>query len=54
VELALQYVGSGRFPLHLMAAHRFGLAETDPAIRTLGGEGAPGAIYVTVMPWEKL
>ncbi len=54
VELALQYIAAGRFPLHLMAKNRFGLAETDLAIRTLGGEGAPGAIHVTVMPWEKL
>ena len=36
-----------------MATHRFALADTDLAIRTLGGEGAPGAIHVTVMPWEK-
>jgi threonine dehydrogenase-like Zn-dependent dehydrogenase len=53
VELALRYISAGRFPLHLMATHRFGLAETDLAIRTLGGVGAPGAIHVTVMPWEK-
>jgi hypothetical protein len=51
--LALQYIAAGRFPLHLMATHRFGLDETDLAIRTLGGEGAPGAIHVTVMPWGK-
>lgn len=53
VELALQYIAAGRFPLHLMATHRFGLEQTDLAISTLGGEGAPGAIHVTVMPWGK-
>ena len=53
VKLALQYIAAGRFPLHLMETHRFGLAETDLAIRTLGGEGAAGAIHVTVMPWAE-
>ena len=52
VELALRYVASGRFPLHLMATHRFGLAEVDLAVRSVGGQGAPGAVHVTVLPWS--
>jgi len=52
VELALRYIASGRFPLHLMATHRFGLADVDLAVRSVGGQGAPGAVHVTVLPWS--
>jgi threonine dehydrogenase-like Zn-dependent dehydrogenase len=52
VELALRYIASGRFPLELIATHRFGLKDVDLAVRSVGGHGAPGAIHVTVLPWE--
>jgi threonine dehydrogenase-like Zn-dependent dehydrogenase len=51
VELALQYIASGRSPLYLMATHRFKLSQVDLAIRSVGGQGASGAIHVTVFPW---
>jgi threonine dehydrogenase-like Zn-dependent dehydrogenase len=51
VEMALGHIASGRSPLYLMATHRFKLAQVDLAIRSVGGQGAPGAIHVTVFPW---
>jgi threonine dehydrogenase-like Zn-dependent dehydrogenase len=52
VELALHALASRRFPLEMMTTHRFGLAEVDYAIKSVGGQGAPGAIHVSVMPWK--
>ena len=51
VEFALRYIASKRLPLHLLATHRFGLADVDSAVRSVDGQGAPGAVHVTVMPW---
>jgi threonine dehydrogenase-like Zn-dependent dehydrogenase len=48
-ELALKQLNSNRFPLDLMTTHRFPLAETDAAIKAVGGSG--DVIHVSLMPW---
>ena len=51
VELGLQIIASGRYPLHEMATHVFALKDVDLALRTVGGEGEPNAIHCAVDPW---
>jgi threonine dehydrogenase-like Zn-dependent dehydrogenase len=51
-ELALQQLASKRFPLEKVTTHKFGLNDVDLAIRSVGGQGVPGVIHASVMPWE--
>ena len=51
VELALQILASGRYPLHKMCSHMFGLEQLENALSTVGGEGELNAIHCCVDPW---
>jgi threonine dehydrogenase-like Zn-dependent dehydrogenase len=53
VEFAVAQVASGRFPLHLLATHEFGLDDADRAIRTVGGELDDGVVHVSLLPWKE-
>jgi threonine dehydrogenase-like Zn-dependent dehydrogenase len=46
---AIHLIESGRYPLERLCTHTFALDETEQALRTLGGEGEPGAIHISVM-----
>jgi threonine dehydrogenase-like Zn-dependent dehydrogenase len=52
VELALQVIASGKYPLGEMCTHQYSVGEVDDALKTTGGLGSPGAIHVTVLPWR--
>jgi threonine dehydrogenase-like Zn-dependent dehydrogenase len=50
-ELALAQIASGRFPLEKITTHKFGLKDTDLAIRSVGNAGVPDVIHASLMPW---
>lgn len=52
VEVAIQIIAAGRYPLAKMCTHLFGLDEVGEALRTVGGEGRPDAIHCSVDPWR--
>jgi threonine dehydrogenase-like Zn-dependent dehydrogenase len=49
-ELALQELASGRFPLHRLTTHTYGLEEAEAAIHAVGGMGPEGVIHVNLLP----
>ena len=51
-ELALEQLASHRFPLEAVTTHTFGLKDADLAIKSVGGEGAPDVIHVSLLPWQ--
>jgi len=51
VEIALQILASGRYPLHKMCTHMFSLEQLENALSTVGGEGEKNAIHCCVDPW---
>jgi threonine dehydrogenase-like Zn-dependent dehydrogenase len=50
MKKAIRLLESGKYPLEKLATHHFNLNDVEKAIRTVGGEGDPGAIHVSVLP----
>ena len=51
VELALEYISSGRWPIEEVCSHEYGLHDVDKAIKATAGRDVKNAIHVTVNPW---
>jgi threonine dehydrogenase-like Zn-dependent dehydrogenase len=50
VELAIDFLASGRLPMDQIATHTFKLTQAREAIEAVAGTGAPGAIHVSILP----
>jgi threonine dehydrogenase-like Zn-dependent dehydrogenase len=50
LDAAIALIESGRYPLEILATHRYGLEDTEQALRTLIGEGDEGPIHISVIP----
>ena len=53
MKKAIALIESGKYPLEKLATHHFTLDQVDAAIRTVGGQGEPGAIHCSVLPTVK-
>ncbi|MCF8563150.1 zinc-binding dehydrogenase [Alicyclobacillus tolerans] len=52
VEMAVNCIASGVFPMHVLNSHNYSLHQTDAALRTAGGEGESNPLLVAVSPFE--
>jgi threonine dehydrogenase-like Zn-dependent dehydrogenase len=50
MKKAIRLLEANKYPLHKLATHHFTLDQVEAAIKTVGGEGAPGSIHVSVLP----
>lgn len=50
MKKAIKLLETGKYPLHKLATHSFTLDEVEKAIQTVGGQGAPDSIHVSVVP----
>ena len=53
VEQAIRLIAAGKYPLSELCTHSYGLADVGLAIRTVAGDGVPGGIHVSVLPWRE-
>ena len=51
VEMALEIISSGSFPLEKLCTHHFNLEQMESALLTVSGSGQAGAIHCVVDPW---
>jgi threonine dehydrogenase-like Zn-dependent dehydrogenase len=49
IRAAIQLIESARYPLANLCTHSYPIEETEQALKTLGREGAPGAIHISVV-----
>jgi threonine dehydrogenase-like Zn-dependent dehydrogenase len=50
VELAIQFIASGKLPMEAISTHTFPMSRAMEAIEAVAGRGAPGAIHVSILP----
>lgn len=52
IEIALQIVASGKWPIDRLCSHDFALDEVHTGILATAGRGMEGVIHATVNPWR--